>query len=847
MKKVFVCILVLLLCLTAFVACNDNKTTGPSEELEAAKQTVNAQYKDAATSTPADYEVMSAVIGKGKTFQIEWTVSVTQGDPDSVVVKNEEGKVIIDIVPERPEAEIKYDLSARIYADGEEATLTFKRTVPQWRELSFEEYVAAEDDSAVVVKGIITGIVAKSKGATNNCLYVNDETNGGYYVYQLTQDPVTDLNLAIGMEIRMIGIKDTYNGTLEVTKTTIEVINATPVAVQPVDFTQKFIDAANTKAEELVGPQAMLVTLKGATLTSAGDNGYYNFTLGGKSTYIRISSSTCPLSTADQNTFKNAFNEHIGYQADITGVICVYGGAFYLTPVDTNAFTNFTLPDLDDAGKVAFVKDLLTINSSYTSNFSLPLTGLYDTTITWAEKEDSAAIEIAADGKVTVSPSLTEDLTATIVATIVSGDASATKEFTITIPRIAEVTVAEFLAKDTADTSVYAIVGWITAANANPGTTGSFVLEDATGAVFSYNKADVTVGDKVKVTGTRSVNSGVDQIATISVEKLEAEEHDLVVKKEVNASEIDLATINATTIAEYTGQYLKISGVKLVLSGTYLNGNKTTDNSQVLSLFMNNALKDAAGELTNQEVYVYGYCRGFSSGKYVSIQVTKIEAVNPLTDAQKIANAKAALSVSENAVANFELQTSHYSVAISWASDNAAIAIDGANATVTRGTEDVVVNLTATLSLNETTDTATFRVTVKAEVIGATETESVLAFTDLAARTSQTDDTQVWTNGVVTFTNNKSASTSNINGSYYNPVRCYKGSDIIIDCTGMTKIVVECNTAAYATALAGCTITGGTATVDGANVTITVTGTSVSITNLGAQVRINSITVTYLG
>ena len=103
------------------------------------------------------------------------------------------------------------------------------------------------------------------------------------------------------------------------------------------NFIDAFKAAADTKAESLVKKQAKLVTIKGVTIKTAGDNGYYNWELDGKTSYTRISSSTCPLTKAQQATFAEEYSKHLGWVADVAGIITVYSGAFYLTPVDANA------------------------------------------------------------------------------------------------------------------------------------------------------------------------------------------------------------------------------------------------------------------------------------------------------------------------------------------------------------------------------------------------------------------------------------------------------------------------------------------------------------------------------
>lgn len=91
----------------------------------------------------------------------------------------------------------------------------------------------------------------------------------------------------------------------------------------------------------------------------------------------------------------------------------------------------------------------------------------------------------------------------------------------------------------------------------------------------------------------------------------------------------------------------------------------------------------------------------------------------------------------------FELPTTgktYTDVTIAWASNNAAIAIDGANATVTRGSESVEVTLTATFTSGEKTSTQTYKVTIPADVPLADSVTFVLAGHTLDANAAKKDD-----------------------------------------------------------------------------------------------------------
>lgn len=127
----------------------------------------------------------------------------------------------------------------------------------------------------------------------------------------------------------------------------------------------------------------------------------------------------------------------------------------------------------------------------------------------------------------------------------------------------------------------------------------------------------------------------------------------------------------------------------------------------------------------------------------------------------------------------------------------------------------------------------------------AAEKSATLSFADKAQRTSFSTSKQVWEQNGITFTNNKSSSTNNV-ADYANPVRLYAKSSVTVEAPGnITKIVFDCNSSSYATAMKNSA--GGSATASSDKVTVTLDGTSATYTiaSLTAQVRLDSLTVTY--
>ena len=121
------------------------------------------------------------------------------------------------------------------------------------------------------------------------------------------------------------------------------------------------------------------------------------------------------------------------------------------------------------------------------------------------------------------------------------------------------------------------------------------------------------------------------------------------------------------------------------------------------------------------------------------------------------------------------------------------------------------------------------------------EVTKEISFANKAQRTTFNTTKQVWEQNGITVTNDKASSTNNV-ADYYNPLRCYKGSNVTIEAPGkILSIVIDCSglDAKY---------------IDpwGTNknkiVTITLDGTSNSytFTKLSAQARAYKMTVTWL-
>lgn len=464
MKKLLALVLVLVLCVSFLVACDPKETissvtgsikdkvgnltgsikdkingllgkepdnSGEKTALDSAVTYIFDLYREKPAETPANYDLVSVVTIDGVTFSVTWT---TDNELITIAPHEKDENLVTVVVPEAGDEDVAYVLTATI-ADADENTKTksFDRVVPKLKIFTAKEYYDAEAGKLVTVEGIVTGIASKSQGSYNT-LYLNDlKGEGAYYIYSFADkdsDLINDLGIKIGMTVRVSGTKDVYNGTHELKDCYVKITNSKVQSVTPVDYTDIFKNAADLKDEALVGKQGMLVTIKGVTIGDVGDNGYRHFTLGNKTSYVRISSSSNCMSKDDVTKFEADFVANKGNIADVTGVISVYNEAFYLIPVSVNAYSNIVVPDRSDAEKVEFELGNIEITDKVAADteITLPAAGTKYTNVKFAWTVNGEAVT---DGKISVV--LGDEVQTITLKVVASIEGSASKEATYTI------------------------------------------------------------------------------------------------------------------------------------------------------------------------------------------------------------------------------------------------------------------------------------------------------------------------------------------------------------------------------------------------------------------------------
>ena len=246
MKRFLAYIVVLALCLAAFTGCAAQQSggeqqptdapeateapapAGEDDALERATDYLRMLYKDGATKTPADYQVVAGVVVEDIAYPITWTVTITGGAQDAVVVGEKvDGMITIDI-NESASEESPYTLTATIAgADSATSELSFERIVPQGFNLgtaSYEEIVTAgyelEEDAALQdtarLFGTVTSIdtpYSEEYGNITVTIVVGGLVDQPIQCYRLEGEGVE--TLAVGEQITVEGVIKNYSGTIE--------------------------------------------------------------------------------------------------------------------------------------------------------------------------------------------------------------------------------------------------------------------------------------------------------------------------------------------------------------------------------------------------------------------------------------------------------------------------------------------------------------------------------------------------------------------------------------------------------------------------------------------------------
>ena len=204
--------------------------------------------------------------------------------------------------------------------------------------MTWEEYVAAELESEVVVEAYIQGKQAwwynSDKNTGLGTFYLQDAV-GGYFLYELPCTEEEYNALTVGTKVRVTGYKTEWSGEVEIIDATYEVLEGNYIAT-PKDVTNLLGN------DELINYQNMLVVFKGLTVVSTsykngerGNDIYVTLSYNGTNYDFCVESY---LTDADTAVYAAVEALEAGDVIDVTGFAYWYNGInTHITGVQAHA------------------------------------------------------------------------------------------------------------------------------------------------------------------------------------------------------------------------------------------------------------------------------------------------------------------------------------------------------------------------------------------------------------------------------------------------------------------------------------------------------------------------------
>ena len=220
-----------------------------------------------------------------------------------------------------------------VVSEVAEDTTEVEMNVPE-DPMTYEEYAAAAVDTEVVIKGAVQAKQAYYGEKSVASVYLQDETGGAYFLYEL---PCTEKEyelLEIGKFIKVKGYKAEWSGEVEVVDAIWQFEDGEYIA-EAEDVT------ALLGTDELISKQNKKVVFKGVKVEPIGEDGtaafqynwdgsgaegddlYFNVSVNGQTYSFTVESYLCG---PDTDIYKAVKDFHVGDVIDLEGFLYWYEG-----------------------------------------------------------------------------------------------------------------------------------------------------------------------------------------------------------------------------------------------------------------------------------------------------------------------------------------------------------------------------------------------------------------------------------------------------------------------------------------------------------------------------------------
>lgn len=195
--------------------------------------------------------------------------------------------------------------------------------------MTYEEYIAADLDSEVVVEAYVQ---AKQSWWEDQATVYTQDHDGAYFLYNMACSEEDYEKLTPGTKIKVTGYKSEWSGEVEIIDATFEIEEGSYVA-EALDVTDLLA------SEELINHQNEFVSFTGMTVEDAGngsaflyswdgsgsqgDDLYFNVSVNGATYTFTIESYLCG---SDTEVYQTVESLQIGDTVDMEGFLYWYEG-----------------------------------------------------------------------------------------------------------------------------------------------------------------------------------------------------------------------------------------------------------------------------------------------------------------------------------------------------------------------------------------------------------------------------------------------------------------------------------------------------------------------------------------
>lgn len=593
------------------------------------------------------------------------------------------GYKVLVTLPRKGEGVVEVVLTATIQKGDATTTKEFTIVLQEAEYLNIESILELTEGNVILEDAVVIGI-------TSDGYYLYDGTG---FLFAYTNKVPSDLK--IGDKVNVSGSFTLYYDQPEIENPTIfrtvsrdnDLPEATPVTIAEVQSWNTKDRSIYSKPYRIQGTVVIKGQYDNVYLIDENDNEiaiYYK-------------------------SNQDAVKEFAGQKVILDGIFHAYhtrDKEWRFSFVGTK--DDIELAPLSDQEKLAAALENLNLPKQTASDLKL-ITEINGVTITWTSSDDSV---IGTDGK--VSRPTAEDVSIKLVAKLTIGELEETKEFSVVVKADIVYSIQDVINNKTKG-EIVDVEGYVAGV-----IEQGYFLFDGTSTIYVFTNSEPTVeeGQQVRITGEYTIFNNQPEIQWITnTVVLTGDDANYVAPQAEFKKIADLKAIVETDKSIYS-KFITIVGTVIeVQEGNYTNWYIEDLLGNRVMVYYKSSVDEVAAykdKVVTLDVFVYRYSNGW---QVAYIKGDKLEETT-IENQEIIDTAEENLAIETEVTNNLTLPSNLIGVSITWVSNNQAIVIneDGTVEIIrpAAGEEDVVVTLTATLTLGELTKTKEFEVTVKA-------------------------------------------------------------------------------------------------------------------------------------